>query len=199
MRSRTPLRPVTALVVSLLLAAGAAPARAAGPAGHETPAPGHGALDPVVRLSAQRLLVADEVAAAKWGTGRPIEDPARERQVLDAAAADARRLGADSGQTVRFFRDQIAAAGLVERVLTARWTADPSQAPGTRPALAGIRTALDRLDDRLVHALADTAGPRADPSCGARLAGDSARVAAELRLDTVHDAALARALATVCN
>jgi len=35
-------------------------------------------LHPVVDLSAQRVLVGDLVAASKWGTDQPIDDPARE-------------------------------------------------------------------------------------------------------------------------
>ncbi len=194
---RTPLRPLIACSVTVLLTAGAAaPALAAG---HEVPAPGHNALDPVVRLSAQRLLVADEVAAAKWGTGSPIDDPAREQRVLDGAAAEARRLGTDPAQAVRFFRDQIEAAKVVERTLFARWNADPSQAPAIRPGLPGIRAALDSLDDRLGHALADTAGARAELTCAPGLAVDSLQVTAELDLDLPHAVALARALPSACD
>ncbi len=204
-RPRTPLRPIIALATGVLLAAGAAaPAVAAiptptTPPGHEVPAPGHGALDPLVRLSAQRLLVADEVAAAKWGTGAPIEDPARERLVLDAAAARARRAGADPVQAVRFFRDQIEAAKVVEETLFTRWSADPASAPAIRPPLSGIRTTLDGLNDRLSHALADTAAPRAETGCDLALAVDSARVATELDLDLTHRVALARALPATCD
>lgn len=202
MRPRTPPRPIITLALTVLLTAAAAvPAlAAAGPVrpGREVPAPGHGALDPVVRLCAQRLLVADQVAAAKWGTRQPVDDPVRERQVLAAAAVDARRLGADPEQTVRFFRGQIDAAKAVERTLFASWRAAPSRAPQVRAGTAWIRVALDDLDDRLVHALADTARLRAEPSCTFRVVSDAGRVSAELDLDPVHAAALTGALPPAC-
>ncbi|WP_372490015.1 chorismate mutase [Prescottella equi] len=50
-----------------------------------------GDLRPLVRLIAQRLSMADPVAAAKWGTDRPIDDPARERDVLRSVGEQAPR------------------------------------------------------------------------------------------------------------
>lgn len=44
-------------------------------------------LVPLVDLAAQRVLVGDKVAAAKFGTDQPIDDPAREQQILDSVAA----------------------------------------------------------------------------------------------------------------
>ncbi|WP_414935532.1 chorismate mutase [Amycolatopsis sp. cmx-11-51] len=59
--------------------------------------------------AAQRVRIADKVAAAKFGTPSPIDDPVREQQILDSVAAKAPGLGLDSGGVVRFFRDQIEA------------------------------------------------------------------------------------------
>jgi chorismate mutase len=200
--SRPILRPIFALTAAALLAGWAAgPASSAArpaPVAHEMPAPGHGALDPVIRLAAQRLLVADEVAAAKFADGRPVADPDRERQVLATVTAEARRLGADPGQVERFFRDQFAAARLVERTLLVRWRADPAQAPAAAVEPTAPRHELDDLDDRLVHAFADTAAVRADRLCALRAGLETTQVDAELRLDPTHRAALVRALAGVC-
>ncbi len=204
MASRTLPRPIVALALAVaVLTAGcaAAPATAAArpaPVAHETPAPGHGALDTVVRLTAQRLLVVDQVAAAKWERGLPVRDPARDRQVVDAGVARVRTLGADPVAAAAFFRDQIAAATAVQRVLTDEWDADPGSAPLARSGPAGYRAALDTLDDRLAHAFADTAAARADRLCVLRTAVDQARVSTELGLDTVHRTALDRALASAC-
>ncbi|MDI5966714.1 chorismate mutase [Streptantibioticus silvisoli] len=171
---------------------------AATPAGHETAAPGHGPLDPVVRLAAQRLLVADEVAAAKRLTGAPADDPARDRAVLAAGAGEARALGADPAAASRLLGDQIAAATLVERALLAGWAADPGRAPAVAPPLTTLRATLDDLDSRLVAAWNDAADHRAAPGCGAALAAEVTSMAPELGLDELHSTALARALASVC-
>ncbi|MEK2478873.1 MULTISPECIES: chorismate mutase [Streptomyces] len=157
-----------------------------------------GQLRPLVALSAERLATADLVAAAKWGTGGPIDDPAREREVLDAVAALARRLGADPAATVRIFRDQIEASKVVQRGLHRRWTADPAQAPTTRPDLARIRTEINRINGELVRAIAASPQARTAPGCAPRLALSALWVGHERRLDALHAAGLARSLRSVC-
>src|SRR5262245_46947283 len=105
------------------VAAPAAPsvtAQAAPPAAAHSP---YGQLRPLAALSAERLAAGDLVAAAKWGTGAPIDDPVRERQVLDAVAAQARQLGADPAATVRIFRDQMEASKVLQRGLHRLWDA----------------------------------------------------------------------------
>ena len=39
--------------------------------------------DPLTELMIRRLLLSDLVAAAKFGTGRPVNDSGRERKALD--------------------------------------------------------------------------------------------------------------------
>ncbi|WP_364704601.1 chorismate mutase [Streptomyces ossamyceticus] len=68
-------------------------------------------------LFAERLLIADQVAAAKYGTARPIDDPAREQRILDDVAARAVGLGLDPDVVVAVLRDQIEANKLVQRRL----------------------------------------------------------------------------------
>jgi chorismate mutase len=74
-------------------------------------------------LAAQRVRIADRVAAAKYGTPSPIDDPAREQQIYDSVAARAPQLGLAPADAVRFFRAQIEANKLVQRGLYARWAA----------------------------------------------------------------------------
>ncbi|WP_258052510.1 chorismate mutase [Streptomyces sp. Ru73] len=188
----------------------AAPGAVAAPAAHAAPsaAPSavrpaahagpYAALRPIAQLSAERLATADLVAAAKWGTDSPIDDPARERQVLDAVAQRARELGADPVRTVAVFRDQIEANKIVQRELHRRWTADPSQAPTTRPDLTEVRAEINRINEGLVRALADSAAARRAPSCGPVLTAASAGVVRDGHLDPLHTVALARALRSVC-
>lgn len=194
---RPHLSPRHALIAALttaVLATGATAAFAA-PAG---PARVHGTLRPLVDLSAQRVLVADEVAAAKWGTDSPIDDPAREREVLDAVARQAEELGADPVATSRIFRDQIEASKVVQRGLYRRWDADPSQAPTERPDLGRIRLEINRINGELVRAIADSAAVREAPSCVGRLTAGAAAVIHGRQLDALHSVALGRSLPSVC-
>ncbi|MEV5101276.1 chorismate mutase [Streptomyces massasporeus] len=186
-----------------------AAAVALGPAGPATadtrrPAPAgrsttdHG-LAPVADLLAQRLLLADKVAAAKYGTGTPIDDPAREAQILTDVRARAAGLGLDPDAVAAVFQDQIEANKLVQRGLHARWDAHPGERPTERPDLAKeVRPALDRITTGLLAALAGTERARAVPSCGPRLAVASGWSAYTHRLDALHLEGLQRALPSVC-
>lgn len=157
-------------------------------------------LRPLVDLAARRLATADLVAAAKYGTGSPVDDPAREQQVLDDVARQARELGADVQATVRIFRDQIEANKMVQRELHRRWDADPSQAPGPeeRPDLAEVREEINRVNGELVRGIAGSASARSWPSCRGAVAVGVVRVRHERQLDLAHAVALGRAVRSVC-
>ncbi|MCM2415949.1 gamma subclass chorismate mutase AroQ [Streptomyces sp. RKAG290] len=159
---------------------------------------GYARLHSLAALSARRLDTARPVAAAKWGTGDPVEDPSRERQVLDTAALQAREAGADPGATVRIFRDQIEANKQVQRALHRRWDADPSVAPKLRPDLTEVREAINRVNVDLVRAIADSAAARAAPSCAGTLSAAESHVRRIGHLDRPRTAALTRALRSVC-
>ncbi|MFI0822395.1 chorismate mutase [Streptomyces sp. NPDC021098] len=193
MRPSVSPRPVLiAAFAAAVLAAGAGGATAA-------PArPSHGQLRPLAGLSADRLLVADRVAAAKWGTDSPIDDPAREQQVLEAVAEQAREVGGDPEATSRIFRDQIEASKVVQRGLYRRWQADPSSAPTERPDLGKVRLEINRINGELVRAIADAADARTAPSCQGRLLAGALATGHEKRLDGLHAVGLARALPSVC-
>jgi chorismate mutase len=45
-------------------------------------------LQPLVETSARRLAIAEQVAQAKWDSGAPVEDAAREAQVIASATID---------------------------------------------------------------------------------------------------------------
>ena len=42
-------------------------------------------LQPLVETTAHRLMIGDQVALAKWDSGKPVEDAPREAQVIQAA------------------------------------------------------------------------------------------------------------------
>ena len=138
-------------------------------------------------------------AAAKYGTDKPIDDPVRERQILDDVAARAVGLGLDPAAVSAVFRDQIEANKLVQRGLYTRWDAHPEERPTERPDLnTEVRPALDRITTQLLTALKDTAAVRGAPSCEARLGVAAVRSAYAHQLNPLHLAGLGRALLSVC-
>ncbi|MEU3964467.1 gamma subclass chorismate mutase AroQ [Streptomyces buecherae] len=177
-------------------------ALAAETSNHAPPAPAwagpRGALRPLAELSARRLRAADLVAAAKWGTGQPIDDPERERQVLAAVARQAGEVGGDPVATVAVFRDQIEANKHVQRALHRRWRAAPDQAPTERPDLAEVRSEINRINDGLVRAIAASEPARTAWLCPLVLLPEAARAHRDQALDGPHGVALARALRSVC-
>ncbi|MFJ2770680.1 chorismate mutase [Streptomyces sp. NPDC087300] len=191
---------VGALTAALLTGGGAAVAAPPRPSASTatTPAGPYAQLRPLADLSAGRLATADLVAAAKYGTDSPIDDPAREKQVLDAVAAQAREIGGDPEATVRIFRDQIEANKVVQRGLFRRWDADPSQAPTERPDLAEVRKEINRINGELVRGIAASPDARTAPYCGGVLTVAAVRVRHERGLDALHSVALGRALRSVC-
>jgi chorismate mutase len=168
-------------------------------AGSAAPAP-TAALGDLADLVVERIALADLVAAAKFGTGEPIDDPAREHQVLDTVAAAAPGAGVDPDEAQRFFRDQIEANKVVQRGLHARWTAHPELRPTERPDLAAqVRPELDRLTTALLEGLRDSAPVRHAPDgcdCDHALARATSDAGADL--DALHREALGVALRSVC-
>lgn len=155
--------------------------------------------DPLTDLVVERLRVSDDVAAAKFGTGSPIDDPAREQQVLDQVRDQAAAIGLDPDAAAAFFRDQITAGKVVQRGLFARWSAHPGEAPTTRPDLGEIRTRLDRLTTDLLAQLEATVDVRAERTpCTVQLALASGSAVVLDRLDALHRRALGTAVPAVC-
>jgi chorismate mutase len=171
-----------------------------GGAGEASAAPSVGPLGPLADLAVDRVLLGDKVAAAKFGTGQPIDDPVREQQVLDQVAAQSIALGLPADRSVRFFRAQIEANKIVQRGLFRYWTNNPAQRPVKRPDLATeVRPQLDRITAEILRQLRATlAIRRPSVECGVW------RLTAELsagivnRLDKLHRHAVAVSLRPVC-
>jgi chorismate mutase len=155
-------------------------------------------LETLTDVAAQRLQLADTVAAAKWGTDAAINDPVREKAVLDAVAAKSAQLGIDPKAAQVVFTDQIEANKAVQYGLYSRWRAHPDQAPTTRPDLGQVRPVLDRITDQLLAELKATQQFRANQFCIAQLTRARNRVERTRHLDPMHEDALARALISIC-
>ncbi|WP_410607889.1 chorismate mutase [Amycolatopsis sp. lyj-109] len=185
MRLRSLLVTVTAVLAASLLCT--APASASNPS-----------LLRLTDLAAQRVAIADQVAAAKYGTPSPIDDPAREQQIYDSVAARAPGLGLDPAAAVRFFRAQIEANKLVQRGLYARWDAHPAEAPTSRPDLGRIRPVIDGLNTGLLTELAATTPAREARSCPVAQLVTAEVVDVFHRFDALHARALGEATSATC-
>ncbi|TPG34894.1 chorismate mutase [Mycolicibacterium hodleri] len=152
----------------------------------------------LVDAAAQRLLTADAVAASKWATGAAIEDPARERQVIEAVTAAAGEKGVDSGYVARAFRNQIDATVAVQYDLFSGWKLDPVAAPTTAPDLSDSRAAIDTLNRAMVSEIAGQWDALHSPLCLRDLDAARSAVVDERSLDDIYRRALTFATRSYC-
>lgn len=197
---------VAPIAVGVSILCGVTPAMAQQ---HDAPAPSGDRLDsprsssglgPLTGLAITRLLVSDQVAAAKFGTDQTIDDPAREQQEMNQVRQEAVVWGIDPTATAQFFQDQIAASKIVQRGLFRLWTEHPDLAPTTRPELATIRQELDQLTTQILRQLQSTQDlRRRTPLCRAQLLDDQSSGEITSHLDALHRHALGVALESVCS
>jgi chorismate mutase len=155
-------------------------------------------LEPLVKLVAQRLTTADAVSSAKFGTPSPVDDPAREKVELDAAAAMATKQGLDPNATRKIFSDQIQANKVVQYGLYSRWTALPNKVPKTKADLTKIRTQLDTITVDLIRDLAATKSARSGSGCKTELRSAERSVSRADHFDALHVESFNRALVSIC-
>lgn len=128
-------------------------------------------LQPLVKTSAQRLMIAEQVALAKWDTGGPVEDAAREEQVIHNAVKAGEAKGLDETSVAAFFKAQIEANKIVQYSLLADWRRRgdaPAHAPSN--SIKTVRSELDQVQTLLIAELSDTAAVRASATCRADIA-----------------------------
>jgi chorismate mutase len=165
---------------------------------------GQGAIDrfqPLVETSARRLLIAEQVALAKWDSGAAIEDLPREAQVITGAVRDGVSRGLDPTSVSNFFKAQIEANKVIQYSLLADWRR-AGRAPAHAPIdlVATIRPELDHVQAALIAELADTVAIRASTTCRV----DVAKAIGKYILAHKHDVgplqsiALDRTLAASC-
>lgn len=166
--------------------------------------PGAGRADPanpltdLLDVAAQRLQIADPVAAAKWRTGAAIEDPARVAQQLSALAEKADTAGLDPDYVRRVFTDQIAATEAVEYRRFADWKLDPATAPAGAPELTASRTELDRLNQIMLDQIGRRWAVLHSPACPGQLGAARRATGAERGLDAFEQQALTVATRSYC-
>lgn len=179
-------------------AVGGAPAAAASHDRNDSTA--EQALRAIVRLASERVLTADTVAAAKWGTSQPIDEPAREKLELDSLASQAKRLAMDGAAVRRIFEDQITANKTVQKALFTKWQDQPATRPtGRRPDLATqVRPVLDRINNQLLAAIQQAQPVLSVSSCGGLLVTYRDAAVQNMRLNAIQELGLDQALAHTC-
>ncbi|WP_372412216.1 chorismate mutase [Streptomyces luteireticuli] len=207
-RSRV-TQPFVTLVIGGLLALGpiaASPAHAEGPpatsrsteTNYES-AEATKALARLVDLAAERLMTADQVAASKWISGKPIEDSAREEQVLEAMNAEAQRLHLDQAVVRQIFKDQIEANKLVQQGLHDRWKDYPQERPDSAPDLDHIRDEINRANTAILTALQESQSILRTPLCPTLRDNSTDSLVHDQHLNNLHTQGLQRALSGMCS
>ena len=157
-------------------------------------------LQRLVETSAERLAIAEQVALAKWDSGAPVEDEAREAQVISEAVKVGEARGLRADEVSKFFRAQIEANKLVQYSLLAEWRR-VGRAPEHKPvSLAAVRPKLDQLELEIIDELTGTATIRANASCSsyiARAVGTYVSAHSN-QMGSLKAVALDRALAATC-
>ena len=128
-------------------------------------------LEPLLQAISERLTIADQVALSKWDSGKAVEDPPREQQVISAAQARAAEFKLNPDDVQRLFRTQIEANKRVQNALLEQGTRYRTPEPGRRhPPQTG--STADRIAAHLCRfpagprlgQLSDTAGCRTQAS-----------------------------------
>lgn len=160
-----------------------------------TPPPAPAALQPLLATMNERLYISELVALTKWDSGKPIQDSARETQVIANAKKEARQRKLDPDDVADLIAAQIEASKLVQYGRIAQWQA-AHRAPDTpRPDLdKQIRPKLDKLQNVLLQQYADFLPWRKDPNCPDWLA----RERSTLIKDYLHGQAMIRATGELC-
>jgi chorismate mutase len=146
------------LAVSLVLLFGSArpavPRSDASTPGGETEA--RLAVDNLLTLMRQRLLLQHQVARYKWRAQLPITDARREQELLATVVAQGRALGLEAGPVRQFFQAQLQAGKLVQQADFDRWQKTGKPPPTSGPDLKALRADLDSINEKLLEALGKT-------------------------------------------
>jgi chorismate mutase len=158
-------------------------------------------LQPLVETTAHRLMIGEQVALAKWDSGKAVEDAPREAQVIRDAMKDGAAKGLDESSVSNFFNAQIEANKFVQYALLADWYR-AGKAPEHAPVdlLKVIRPQLDEVQKSLIAELVDTASVRTSKTCRADVAKAVGKYVSTRALGggPITAATLDRALAGAC-
>lgn len=155
-------------------------------------------LTELVDAAAQRLQIADPVAAYKWNAHGAIEDPVRVEQELAKLRADAADRHVDTDYVARVFGDQINATEAIEYSRFADWKLNPQHVPAGPPDLSASRSAIDTLNQTMLSQLSADWDLLRSPACPAQLDAARTGVVQARRLDGLYQQALSLATQKYC-
>ncbi|WP_406817897.1 chorismate mutase [Mycobacterium sp. M23085] len=155
-------------------------------------------LAPLVDAAAQRLQVAEPVAAYKWNQHGAIEDPTRVQQELARLGDEAAAEHISRDYVTRVFGDQIGATEAIEYSRFAEWKLNPPSAPADSPDLSASRSAIDALNQTMLTQILANWDLLHSPECAGQL--DAARdgVVHGRQLDSLYQRALSSATQSYC-
>jgi chorismate mutase len=148
-------------------------------------------LDRLLGLMQQRLALMHEVARWKWNTGKPVADPKREHELLEAVVERGRGKGLDPDLVRPFFEAQMEAARLVQFADFERWKAKKQKAFEDTTSLAELRRQINGLNDELIDALAEVRPWLCTPAAQQELPVRAKAILAGNGLDDVREKAIA--------
>jgi chorismate mutase len=113
-------------------------------------------------------MIGEQVALAKWDSGKAVEDAPREAKVILGAVKDGVTKGLDETSVSNFFNAQIEANKIIQYTLLADWYR-AGKAPEHAPVdlLKEIRPQLDEVQKSLIVELVDTVAVRKSKTCHA--------------------------------
>jgi chorismate mutase len=161
-------------------------------------AEGSGPLTALVDSLAERLALAEPVAAYKWSTHAAIEDSARVEQELSTLREDAASAHVDPDYVVRVFSDQIAATEAIEYRRFADWKLDPAAVTPAPADLAASRAAIDALNTKILSHIAFNWSLLTAAECAGLLQHSRDEVTRLRGLDNLYQRALTAATASYC-
>jgi len=156
------------------------------------------ALTELVDAAAQRLQIAEPVAAVKWRTHGAIEDPGRVQQELAKAGAEATARHIDPDYVTRLFGDQINATEAIEYSRFADWKLNPSGVPADSPDLSASRSTIDALNQTMLTQIADNWDRLHSSACAPQLDAARSDVVSARHLDSLYQQALSTATGSYC-
>jgi chorismate mutase len=157
-----------------------------------------GSLTELVDAAAQRLQIAEPVAAFKWNSHGAIEDPGRVQQELAKLGADATREHIDPNYVTRVFGDQINATEAIEYTRFADWKLNPSDVPAGSPDLSASRSTIDGLNQTMLTQMVVNWDLLHSPVCPVQLDAARSDVIRARQLDGLYQRALSLANQSYC-
>ena len=155
-------------------------------------------LTALVGAAAQRLQIAEPVAAFKWNTHGAIEDPGRVEEELAKLGAEATAAHVDPNYVNRVFGDQITATEAIEYSRFAGWKLNPADAPATAPDLSASRSTIDGLNQTMLTQVAADWDQLHSPACAPDLDAARSDVVRARQLDGLYQQALSLATQSYC-